>query len=66
MLNVDGASVYTKTYVTTDNDQKGQIYLGQDELNVRRFGQDPMMEQGSVYIGYETDVTAHLLDADGK
>ena len=24
------------------------------------------MEQNSVYIGYETDVTAHLLDADGN
>ena len=24
------------------------------------------MEQNSVYIGYETDVTAHLLEADGN
>ena len=32
MLNVDGISVYTKTYVTKDNDQIGQIYLCEEEL----------------------------------
>ena len=32
MLNIDGISVYTETYVTKDNDQIGQIYLGQEEL----------------------------------
>ena len=29
MLNVDGISIYTRTYVTTDSDQIGQIYLGE-------------------------------------
>ena len=28
MLYVDGISVYTKNYVTTDNDRKEHIYLG--------------------------------------
>ena len=28
MLNVDGIRIYTRTYVTTDNDQMGQIFLG--------------------------------------
>ena len=37
-----------------------------EELNVRRIGHDAMMEQYAVYIGYEADVTAHLLDTDGK
>ena len=32
MLNVDGISIYTRTYVTTDDDQMGQIYLGEEEL----------------------------------
>ena len=32
MLNVVGISIHTKTYVTTDNEQKGQIYLGREEL----------------------------------
>ena len=32
MLNVDGISIYTGTYVTTDSDQMGQINLGQEEL----------------------------------
>ena len=26
MLNVDGLSIYTKTYVTRDNDQNRQVY----------------------------------------
>ena len=40
MLNVDGISIYTRTYVTTDSDQIGQIYLGEEELKVRRIGHD--------------------------
>ena len=44
MLNIDGISIYTRTYVTTDSDQIGQIYLGEEELKVRRIGHDAMME----------------------
>ena len=66
MLNVDGISIYTRIYVTTDSDQMGQIFLGQEELKVRRIGHDAMMEQDAVHIGYEADVTAHLLDTNGK
>ena len=65
MLNVDGISIYTRTYVTTDDDQMGQIYLGEEELKVRRIGHDAIMEQDAVHIGYEADVTAHLLDTNG-
>ena len=65
MLNVDGISIYTRTYVTTDDDQMGQIHLGEEELKVRRIGHDAMMEQDAVHIGYEADVTAHLLDTNG-
>ena len=57
MQNVDGICIHTKAYVTTDNDQIGQIYFGQEELNDCRI---------AVHIGYEADVTAHLLDTDGK
>ena len=32
MLNVDGISIYTRTYVTTDSDQIGQIYMGEEDL----------------------------------
>ena len=66
MFNVDGISIYTKTYFTTDNDQVGQIYLGQEELKVRIIDHDAMMEQDAVHIRYEADVTANLLDTDGK
>ena len=65
MLNVDGISIYTRTYVTTDDDQIWQIYLGEEELKVRRIGHDAMMEQDAVHIGYEADVTARLLDTNG-
>ena len=58
--------IYTRTYVTIDSDQMGQIYLGQKELKVRRIGHYAMMEQDAVQIGYEADVTAHLLDTNGK
>ena len=50
----------------TDSDQIGQIYLGEEELEVLRIGHDAMMEQDAVHIGYEADVTAHLLDTNGK
>ena len=53
MLNIDGISIYTRTYVTTDSDQIGQIYLGEEELKVRRIGHDAMMEQYAVHIGYK-------------
>ena len=66
MLNVDKISIYTRTYVTTDSDQIGQIYLGEEELKTRRIGHDAMMEQDAVHIGYEEDVTAHLLETNGK
>ena len=66
MLNVDGIRIYTRTYVTTDSDQIGQIYLGEEELKVRRIGHDAMMEQDALHIGYEADVTAYLLDIKGK
>ena len=40
--------------------------MGEEELKVRRIGHDAMMEQDAVHIGYEADVTAHLLDTNGK
>ena len=66
MLNVDGISIYTMTYVTTDSDQIGRIYLGEEELKVCRIGHDAMMEEDEFHIGYGADVTAHLLDTNGK
>ena len=57
MLNVDGISIYTRTYVTTHSDQIGQIYLGEEELKVRRIDHDVMMEQDAVHIGYAPDVS---------
>ena len=57
MLNVDGISIYTRTYVTTGSDQMGQIYLGEEELEVRRIGHDAMMKQGGIYVAGRTPIT---------
>ena len=51
MVNVDGISIYTRTYVTTDSDHMGSFYLGQEELKVRRIGDVAMIEQDAVHIG---------------
>ena len=66
MLSVDGISIYIRTYVTTHSDQIGQIYLDEEEFKVRRIRHDAMIEQDTVHIGYEADVTAYLLDTNGK
>ena len=66
MLYMDGISIYTKTYFSTDIDQIGQIYLGQKEVKTRRIGHEAMVEQDAVHIGYQADVTPHLLHSDGK
>ena len=42
--------------MTTYSDQIGQIYLGEEELKVRRIGHVTMMEQDAVHIGYEADI----------
>ena len=52
--------------MTTDSDQTGQTYLGEEELEIRRIGHDAMMEKDAVHIGYEADVTVHLLDTNKK
>ena len=51
IMNVDGISIYSRIYVTTDSDQIVQIYLGEEELKLRRKGHDAMMEQDAVHIG---------------
>ena len=66
MLNANGISIYAKTIATTDSDQIGHMYLGQEQIKVRRIGHDAMMEGDSVHIGYEEDVTVELLDTDEK
>ena len=38
--------------------------MGEEELH--RIGLDAMMEQDADHVGYEADVTAHLLDANGE
>ena len=62
LMNVDGINIYTKAHVTDASDQVGRIYIGQEELKVRRIGHNAMLEQDAVQIGCEADLAAHLLD----
>ena len=41
MLNVDGISIYTRTYVTPDSDQMGHIYLGRKNLRSAELAMTP-------------------------
>ena len=66
VMNVDGINIYTKAHITDANDQIGRIYIGQEELKVRRIGHNAMLEQDAVHIGCEADLAAHMLDVQGK
>ena len=65
-MNVDGISFYTKSHVTDTSDQEGRIYIGREELKVRRIGYNAMLEQDAVHIGCEADLAAHVLDVLGR
>ena len=62
LMNVDGINIYTKAHITDANDQIGRIYIGQEELRVRRIGHNAMLEQDAVHIGCEADLAAHVLE----
>ena len=66
LMNVDGINIYTKAHITDANDQIGRIYIGQEELKVRRIGHNAMLEQDALHIGYEADLAAHVLDVQGR
>ena len=65
-MNVDGINMYTKAHVTVEADQVGRIYIGREELKVRRIGHNAMLEQDDVHIGCEADLAAHVLDVQGR
>ena len=56
LINVDGNNIYNKAQVTNESDQIGRIYIGQEELKVRRVGHNAMLEQDAVHIGCEADL----------
>ena len=66
LMNVDGINIYTKAHVTDANDQVGRIYIGQEELKMRKIGHNAMLEQYAVHIGCEADLSAHVLDVQGR
>ena len=66
LMNVDGINIYTKAHITDANDQIGRIYIGQEELKVRRIGHNAMLEQDAMHIGCEADLAAHVLDVQGR
>ena len=66
MLNIDGINIYTKTMITSDEDLAGQIYMGREELKVRSIEHCAILEENAMHIGTEADVSAHVLDINGK
>ena len=38
LMNVDGINIYTMAHVTNASDEVDRIYIGQEELKVRRIG----------------------------
>ena len=66
LMNVDGINIYNKAHVTDATDQVGRIYIGQEELKVRQIGNSAMLEQDAVHIGCEADLSAHVLDVQGR
>ena len=66
MLNIDGINIYTKTMITCDEDLVGEIYVGKEELKIRSIGHCAMIEEDTMHIGTEADVSAHVLDINGK
>ena len=66
MLNIDGINIYTKTMISCDEDLSGQIYVGKEELKVRSIGHCAKLEEDTMHIGTEADVSAHVLDISGK
>ena len=62
LMNLDGINIYTKAHVTDASDQVGRIYIGREELKVRRIGNNAMLEQDAVNIGCEADLASHVLD----
>ena len=65
-MNVDGINIYTKAHVTDASDQVGWIYIGREELKLRRIGHNAMLEQDAVHIGSEADLAAHMLDVQSR
>ena len=65
-IDVYGLNIYTKAHITDANYQIGRIYIGQEELKVRRIGHNAMLEQDAVHIGCEADLAAHVLDVQGR
>ena len=63
---MDGINIYLKAHVIDASDQVGRIYIGQEELKVRRIGHNAILEQDMVHIGYEADLEAHVLDVQGR
>ena len=52
--------------MTDASDQVTRIYIGQEELKVRRMGHNATLEQDAVHISCEADLAAHVLDVQGR
>ena len=66
LMNVDGINIYTEAHLTNASDHVGRLYIDREALKVRRIGHDAMLEQDAVHNCCEADLTAHVLDVEGR
>ena len=52
--------------ITCDEDLAGQIYVDREELKRRSIGHCAMLEEDAMHIGTEADVSAQVIDKNGK
>ena len=52
--------------IMCDEEFVGQIYVGREELKVRSIGLCALLEKDAMHLGTEADVSAHVLDINGK
>ena len=65
-MNLYGRKSYTKAHGNDASEQVGRIYIGREELKVRRLRHNALLEQDAVHIGCEADLAAHVLDVQGR
>ena len=52
--------------MTGDDGLAGQIFLVGEEPKVKSIGHCAMLEEDAMHLGTEADVSAHVLDINGK
>ena len=63
---VDSINIDIKTFLTSVKYQIARFYNSQQELKLRRFGQNDRLDQVAVHIDFEADLMGHRLNVKGN